>query len=272
MRGTVFYKMSGSGNDFVVLDARTTALADWPSERVVTICDRRNGVGADGLVFLGPEAKGDGLQMVYLNNDGGRVALCGNAALCCTRLAHSLELIQEAQLRLHTDAGVLLTEYRGGNSAAIRFPGFQAPVESRIALEAGEDKIFIGAVGVPHMIVVVQNAQAVDLEGRGRVLRHHPDVEPEGTNVNFVSPGHEPSDPWTIRTFERGIEGETLACGTGTMAAAAAVAHAGLGSLPLSFITGHGVPLEVEAGLQGGQVIDPWLAGEGRLVYTGALE
>ncbi len=269
MTGTTFYKMSGSGNDFVILDGRESSLEEWPTERVAAICHRRNGVGGDGLVILRPEE--DDLRMIYLNSDGGRVAMCGNAALCCTRLAVRLAMARPEGMRLRTDSGVLEARCVGdGNLAEIQLPPFRPGPKPDLSLGKGERDAWFGVVGVPHLIVLVDDALEVDVAVRGRELRRAPQFAPEGTNVNFVGPIGT-TGLWKIRTFERGIEGETLACGTGTVASAFTLVGAGLARLPMEFETGSGTRLTVSGGT-GEDPLVGWLRGEGRLVFSGSLK
>lgn len=272
--GTPFFKMTGSGNDFVFVDGRITTLADWPGERIAATCHRRTGVGADGLVLLEPEAPGV-VRMHYFNADGGRAALCGNASLCSTRLAARLGLADPTGMTLRTDAGDLQTRCVGpGHMAELRFPAF--PVPPRVDLEwaAGETgRAWLGDIGVPHLIVLVEELATVDVAARGRALRYSPQFAPGGTNVNFVGVTHGPGGPeWRIRTYERGIEGETMACGTGTICAAFALAAEGLADLPVRMTTASGSELAVAGQVRIGQADDVWLCGEGRLVFAGELE
>jgi len=276
--------MTGSGNDFVFLDGRVTEVAQWPPERIAAVCHRRNGVGADGLVILtpaGPASEADqaspGLvTMDFYNSDGSRAAMCGNAALCATRLSRHLGLVPPGAelMELATDAGRFLTRTTGpGWVAEINLPPFDAPeaVES-IALEPGERVMAFAVVGVPHLVVVVDDIEGIDLEGRGRELRNHPDLASRGgANVNFVARPASSDLPWPVRTYERGVEGETLACGTGTVACGAVLAQEGLYRLPGRFLSRGGSLLSV-AGSRSGQLWeDVWLCGEGRLVFSGRL-
>jgi len=273
MKGTVFYKMTGSGNDFVLLDGRSTTTDEWSQERIVRVCDRRNGVGADGLVILSPE-DGDAVRMTFFNSDGSRAAMCGNAALCSTRLSAHLELGPADGMRLLTDAGVVLTRcLEDDERAEIRLPDALVPKPApAIGPARGERSVWLGCVGVPHLVLLVEDVRAVDVGGRGGPLRHDPAAGPEGANVNFVSAPSEAGAPWLIRTYERGVEGETLACGTGTVAAALALAqHAGK-ALPLEFRSWGGELLTVRATLRGHVATDVWLGGQGRLVFRGVWE
>jgi diaminopimelate epimerase len=273
VRGIIFYKMTGSGNDFVMLDGRFTSPERWPATRVAAICDRRAGVGADGLVILTPDAPGR-VRMTYWNSDGSRAAMCGNAALCSARLAVYLEVADPGELCLLTDAGVVPARCAGaGDGAEIKLPDAEIPhaVEG-LEPRAGERWLALGTVGVPHLIVRVDDLEAVDLPGRGRELRFDPATGPAGANVNFVAPGLSPGDPWRIRTYERGVEGETLACGTGTVAAAIAQAARQEASLPLRFRSRGGPELVVRAELNGTRAHDIWLGGQGRLLFRGLWE
>jgi diaminopimelate epimerase len=271
--------MTGSGNDFVFLDGRVARLEDWPSARIAAVCDRRRGVGADGVVLLAPEAPGT-VRMHYYNSDGSRAAMCGNAALCSTRLAARLRLAPADAMCLATDAGAVPTRCVGGPAsdlAEILLPPFTVPAPvAGVPLGPGERGIWFGVVGVPHAIVLVEQVDGVDLLARGRHLRFHAAFGPAGANVNFIEARDADeatgaAAAWPIRTYERGVEGETLACGTGTVAAAAAVAGAGLGTLPSTWITRSGEPLAVSGELRAGVASDVWLRGQGRLVYTAEL-
>lgn len=262
--------MTGSGNDFVMLDGRHSTPDEWPTRRIVAACHRRNGAGADGLVILTPEGSG-AVRMVYYNSDGSAAAMCGNAALCSTRLAARLAMASAGAMELQTPVGPMRSRCVGdGQEAEINLASTAVPRPVAIPLLAGEEAMVLGTVGVPHLVVFVADVGRVDVATRGRELRHHAAVGPEGANVNFVSPPtSRSSGRWRIRTFERGVEGETLACGTGTAAAALAIADAGKAALPVEFVSWGGMPLGVRAEIRGTRAVDIWLRGEGRLVYEG---
>ncbi len=293
--------MTGSGNDFVFLDGRQTGCDAWPADRIAEICHRRNGAGADGLVILTPgspkapdEAVGEGgeggegagvaaagpvITMDFFNNDGSRAAMCGNAALCATRLSANLGLFDPAAgpMVLATDAGAFHTRIAGsGWMAEINLPPFEAPEDMGRQIPPGPGELMVAftVVGVPHLVVLVDDLETVDLMGRGRELRNHTALAPAGgANVNFVAaPGGAEEQLWPVRTYERGVEGETLACGTGTVACAAALSDNGVTSLPRRFLSRGGAVLSVAGRREGGRWTDVWLCGEGRLVYRGILE
>ncbi|MFI5209168.1 MAG: diaminopimelate epimerase [Gemmatimonadales bacterium] len=266
-----FFKMTGSGNDFVMFDGRVSSAASWSPDRIREVCDRRMGVGGDGLVVLTPEAP-DVVRMSFWNCDGSVAAMCGNAALCSTRLAERLGMAPGEGMTLVTGAGSFRTRCTPEPwQAALNLPPVALPVSlAQVPLHPGELRLHLGTVGVPHAILEVQDIEGIDLERRGRELRFHPAMGPAGANVNFIGPTR-PGEPTAIRTYERGVEAETLACGTGTVAAALALAGQGTLRLPASFKTRSGRHLEVNARLAEGRAEDVWLGGEGRLVFTGEL-
>ena len=273
LKGTVFYKMSGSGNDFIMLDGRYTTPAAWSPDRIVAVCDRRRGVGADGLVILTPEGGGR-VRMDFWNCDGSRADMCGNAALCSTRLAAFLELAPAEGMQLVTRAGTFPTRAGPeGDEAELNLPDFALPgTPAGVAFRPDESGGMLATVGVPHLVLEVADLERPDLMERGRFLRSDPALGPAGANINFVgaaTPGSKAA--CALRTFERGVEGETLACGTGAVAAAVLLAHSGRQGLPLDIETRGGRILHIAATLSGDKATNVWLSGEGRLVFTGVL-
>ncbi len=269
-----FFKMTGSGNDFVFLDGRSAPVGTWSTASIRTLCDRRTGIGGDGLVVLSPEGA-LGARMVYFNADGSRAGMCGNAALCSTRLAARLGIAPAEGMELHTDTGILKTRCVGpGWAAELLLPDFDVLEEQTIPLESGELWMARCTVGVPHLVILVQDVDEVDVEGRGGALRRDPTFGPDGVNVNFLGRTESLGDAaeWRLRTFERGVEGETLACGSGTVGAAAALAARGLTELPVRIASWGGSGFSVAGRWDGGSFREPWLCGEGRLVFAGVVE
>ncbi len=261
MSTVVFHKLTGSGNDFVMLDGRTTAVADWPAERIAAICDRRQGIGGDGLVIVDATPEPDTVRMTYFNSDGSSAPMCGNAALCSTRLAAALELADPAGMTLVTGAGSFHTRCVGeGHLAELHLPDTDVPVTLPIEAEEGEEGFTLTTVGVPHLVALVDDVAAVDLPTRGPMLRFHEAIGPGGANANFCSritssstgTGGGAGEPtWAVRTYERGIEAETLSCGTGTVASALTLAVTGKAELPLRFRSTSGKVLSVSATIEG---------------------
>lgn len=264
--------MTGSGNDFVMIDGRGSQPADWSAAQVRAVCARGTGIGADGIVFLSPGSGPGAVRMVYLNRDGSRAAMCGNAALCSARLATQIGLAQ-GEMQLETDAGTYAA--RADQDAARAELGL-APVAAPrdlpdLCTENGEHRTAVVIVGVPHLLVLVDDIDRVDLLRRGPALRASPQLGPEGANVNYLSPGQRRNE-WRMRTYERGVEGETLACGTGAVAAACALDAWGLTTFPVILITRGGLAMDVQAHrLPGGQYEKVRLTGEARLVFRGVL-
>lgn len=270
-----FYKMSGSGNDFVMVDGRESPLRTWNAQRIQSVCARRTGVGADGLVVLEPGPAPGSVRFNFYNSDGGRSDMCGNASLCATRLAARIGLAPPEGMDLVTDVGTFRSRCldEPGERAEITLQSVDGLREvAEIAHQVEESDIFLATVGVPHLVVLVPSVDlpAVSPEGRGQELRSHRAL-PDGANVNFVAPQ---GDLWRMRTFERGVEAETLACGTGAVACAAVLVRLGRADLPIDILTSSGRVLSVTgtAGPSDAEpLINPRLAGEGRLVFEGRL-
>ncbi|MDA1081332.1 MAG: diaminopimelate epimerase [Gemmatimonadetes bacterium] len=259
--------MTGSGNDFVFIDESTQATTglDTP-DSIRRICSRTDGVGADGVVFL-RHGGSDGTAIRYYNCDGSRGELCGNASLCTANLSVQLGLGGAGGFTFGTDVGQMQARIVNGSPEIDLQPVSDVAANAGISLERGELRIGYANTGVPHLVVLVSDAEAVNLAARGAPLRHHPTLS-AGANVNFVA---KTAAGWRMRTYERGVEGETLACGTGAVACAIMLASWGLaedGSVDL--LTSSGRTLTVSLGRRP-DGYSPSLRGEGRIVFTGHL-
>ncbi|HSD30594.1 MAG TPA: diaminopimelate epimerase [Gemmatimonadales bacterium] len=266
--------MTGSGNDFVMVDGRVTTPDDWTVGDIRSVCARGTGIGADGLVFVSPAASPSqaGARMVYFNSDGSRAAMCGNAALCSTRFAALLAIAPPELMRLETDAATYESRCAAdGERAELHLATVAAPTTPAVRLGPGERRVGLAVVGVPHLVVVVEDLEAVDLPRRGRELRFDAALGNGGANVNFIAPTAKRS-VWAMRTYERGIEGETLACGTGAVAAACLLREWRLADLPATIMTRSGLALGVRAERsRDGRYQEVWLEGQARLVFRGVL-
>lgn len=230
MRKLPFLKMNGAGNDFVVLDNRHGQITlDGPA--LARLCDRQRGVGADGVLVVetpNPEPAAD-FRMRYYNADGGEAEMCGNGARCFARYAARLSGTNPDEVTFQTMAGLIRARITGEQ---VRLE-MSVPVDGarlgELALEGdhGFPEAYFLNTGVPHVVVPVENVERVDVHPTGRSIRYHDRFAPRGTNANFI----EPVSPTEIilRTYERGVEGETLACGTG--ATASALIHAELNEI-----------------------------------------
>lgn len=266
--GRTFYKMSGSGNDFVMIDARIDSVGnlDQP-EWVRAACARGTGIGADGVVFLEPSSAAV-FRIRYLNSDGSLAALCGNATLCSARLAVELGAAEQAGFSIETDAGVLPARFADGLPEIDLEPVREVVVaDSRVRLAANDMRAGFVLAGVPHVVIRVADIDAVDVVGRGGPIRRDPSFR-QGANVNFVSP--RPDRTWRMRTYERGVEAETLACGTGAVAAAVLLNAWGEAGPTVALETRSGQMLRVRL-VRNTEGWLPSLSGNARIVYQGAL-
>lgn len=265
--GREFWKMSGSGNDFVFLDAREGVPKSFTSPDVVGhICKRGTGIGADGVVFVQRSSKAT-VGLLYLNADGSRADLCGNATLCTARLSRELGIVDGGEFTIDTDSGVLGARFLGDQ------PEIDLPVvrdvkpEAGIELEKGERRMGFALAGVPHLVILVDDLEAVDVVGRGRPLRRHKSLQ-HGANVNFVKQMGD--GIFAYRTYERGVEAETLACGTGAVAIAVLLKAWKLAGDTVRIRTRSGKELRVR--LSGpADRLTPSLSGEARIVYRGSF-
>lgn len=264
--GREFFKMSGSGNDFVFVDTRAEPAGHLVAPEVVdAICRRGTGIGADGIVFIETSRKAT-VRLIYLNADGSRADLCGNATLCTARLSRELGIVDGTrEFSIETDVGVLVARFCNDRPEIDLHPVAEVREDAGIPLERGERRMGFGLAGVPHLVIVVDDLEAVDVVGRGRPLRRHPTLR-AGANVNFVKQTGEGT--FSYRTYERGVETETLACGTGAVAAAVLLNRWGLASGPVRITTRSGRELGVRlTGRSPTQT--PSLSGEARIVYRG---
>jgi diaminopimelate epimerase len=264
--GRSFYKMSGSGNDFVFIDARLEPGGRLEDPAVVqAVCARGTGVGADGIVFL--RSQDNGIAIRYLNSDGSLAALCGNATLCSARLAAELGIVdRQHEFDIATDSGGVRARFRKGQPEIDLQPVTELRECFEAGLEAREARIGFALVGVPHLVILCDDIEDAPVVQRGRKLRHHPALA-HGANVNFVS---KTADRWRMRTYERGVEAETLACGTGAVATGLLLAAWGEAPESVELETRSGRVLNVRHNRINGRFL-PSLSGEARIVFVGTL-
>lgn len=263
-----FWKMSGSGNDFVFIDGigrpQDAAVAADP-DFVRTVSALHTGVGADGVAIFRAADDAD-FALTYFNRDGSEGELCGNASLCAVRLSTELGIARQSGLRFTTLAGTIHGRIRGGRPEVDLQPVQAMRPDAGIDRQPAEQAMGFANTGVPHLVIRTEALTDIPLDTRGPELRYHSSL-PSGANVNWVArrPGG-----WAMRTYERGVEAETLACGTGAVACAALLRAWGETSDATALLTRSGQELEVRFRDQDG-LWHPTLAGEGRIVFEGQL-
>ena len=263
-----FWKMNGAGNDFVVIDNRQSIHALTP-EQIARLCDRHRGVGADGLLAVEPAEQGADYRMRYYNADGGEAEMCGNGARCFGRFANFLHGFSLDKVRFETPAGVIVATFHGDN-VQIQMSG-PFGLEQDIALQVGDEHLDVHFLntGVPHAVVFVGDIAEVPVKEWGAGLRYHEHFAPKGTNANFVH--RIGTSHIAIRTYERGVEDETLACGTGTVACAI-LHHLRTGHpAPISVDVKSGDSLEINFTRDGDTFKNVTLTGPAEIVFQGTL-
>lgn len=264
--GARFWKMHGAGNDFAVwVDAEETFPFEDAS-RLSRMAHRPEGIGCDGQVVLQPSKRAD-FRMRFVNPDGREVSLCGNGLRCAARLAYDLGWTGRS-MTIETSAGIL----RGRVEALGVWVEMPAPRDLRLDLRlsiGGSEWTYASVnIGVPHVVIRVDHLDAVDVPRWGRAIRYDARFMPDGTNVDFFALQ---SDGVYLRTYERGVEAETAACGTGAVAVAIVAAAVGQVQPPVEVLTRGGTRLQVafKPGPQGGDEV--WLFGPATYVFEGRL-
>jgi diaminopimelate epimerase len=263
-----FIKMNGAGNDFVMLDNRGGEL-QLAADQIARICDRHRGVGADGILMLEPAANGADFRMRYYNADGGEAEMCGNGARCFARYASRVAGPME-KLSFETPAGVIGAELQGD---LVRL-AMSEPKDLRrgITIPLPDRQVaahFVNS-GVPHVVVPVDALENVDVRGLGSAIRRHDLFAPKGANVNFLR--ERGPRQIAIRTYERGVEDETLACGTGVVASALIFAALRKTDGPIAVLVRGGSELEVDFVREDEQFKNVTLKGPAEFVFEGAIE
>lgn len=265
----IFYKMSGSGNDFILIDNRDGAVdAEKIKDFVAAVCRRKFSVGADGLIFIEDSEKAD-FKWRFFNQDGSVAEMCGNGGRCAARFAY-LNRICGPELAFETDAGIVRAMVDG---IRVRLEMTQ-PTGMVLGeeIEAAGKTFSVNRIntGVPHAVIWTDDLESVPVVEWGRPIRYHERYAPAGTNVNFIQKT-ENENLLLIRTYERGVENETMACGTGSVAAALIAARKGLVESPVSVETRGGEFLTVHFTTSGFEFVDVFLEGDARVIYQGRL-
>jgi diaminopimelate epimerase len=263
-----FTKMNGAGNDFILFDNRVGDI-DLRPNQIVQLCDRHRGIGADGILLLEKAANGADFRMRYFNADGGEAEMCGNGARCFARFANKVGG-QKDKISFETPAGVISAELKG-DLVTLRMTD---PTDLRLNLDlstATETRTvhFINS-GVPHVVIPVAKIDDADVRREGAAIRYHKLFSPNGTNVNFME--KRTADKIAIRTYERGVEDETLACGTGIVASALIFAATERCESPVTVLARGGDELQVGFEKAGDRFNNVTLTGPAEFVFEGKIK
>ncbi len=263
-----FMKMSGSGNDFILIDHRKPVIDEKHMKAFVQkVCQRRISVGADGLIFVEPSEKAD-FKWRFFNADGSDAEMCGNGGRCVARFA-TLKGIAGSTLTFETLAGVLSAQVNGKRVKLEMPQPHSLKLDESLFIEGQPTTLSSINTGVPHAVEFVEDLEGVKVIQRGRAIRHHPHYAPSGTNANFVH--RETDSQLSVRTYERGVEDETLACGTGTVASALIAAFKGLVKSPVSVKTRGGELLTVHFEIENQEAKKVYFEGEVHMIYEAEM-
>lgn len=254
-----FYKYQGTGNDFIMIDNRQDVFSKNDTKLVESLCDRRFGIGADGLILLENDNETD-FRMVYYNSDGNQSSMCGNGGRCLVAFAKSLGIIQNKATFIATD---------GLHHATISENGIvslQMKDVDEVRIE--DDYVFLDT-GSPHHVQLVEDLEHFDVKAKGAAIRYSALYGKSGSNVNFVS--QKSADTFSLRTYERGVEDETLSCGTGATAVAIAMKALGKTDADKVNLNVEGGKLEVSFTPTEGKYVDVFLKGPATFVFKGDI-
>ncbi len=264
-----FVKMSGTGNDFIIIDHRKPVIhLEGMSEFARLVCRRKLSVGADGLILIEASEVAD-FRWQFFNGDGSRAEMCGNGARCAARFAY-LQGIAPARMSFETIAGIIEANVSDTNVSVKMTRPRDFKLHQSIEADGQSFTIHSVDTGVPHAVILVDNIEQVDVQQSGSLLRHHDEFKPAGTNVNFVG---EQDGGFKVRTYERGVEAETLACGTGAVAAALILSLMSRDNSPVEMTTSGNDCLTISFNLRN----DPpgadnvFLKGPAYIIYKGKL-
>ena len=254
-----FYKYQGTGNDFVIIDNRKQIFDESNTKKIAQLCDRRFGVGADGLILLENHFTAD-FNMVYFNADGNKSSMCGNGARCLVAFAKYLDIIVNEATFEAID---------GMHHAFIENDIVKLQMQDVSDLQRYDDYMFLDT-GSPHHVEFNNDLKQLDVKHIGEKIRYSSPYNEAGTNVNFVEKVND--EIFAVRTYERGVEDETLSCGTGVTAVALAMSYIGETEKNLLTIRTEGGDLQVSFQKDSDVFKDVWLIGPATLVFKGEIE
>ncbi len=263
-----FYKMSGSGNDFIIIDNRDLSLSVGDIRQFVQkVCRHKLSVGADGLFLIEPSTRAD-FKWQFFNSDGSTAEMCGNGSRCVARYAYHRGIAAK-KMSFETIAGIISAEVNDDLVKVKLTDPSPVTLEEKVAVD---DRIFIldsVNTGVPHAVAFVDNLESFDVAKWGCKIRFHEHYAPKGTNADFAAilSKHKIQ----LRTYERGVEDETLACGTGMVAAVLAAAQRGLAESPVDVLVQSGEILRIYFARKDDGFAEIYLEGKVKMVYQGLL-
>ena len=264
-----FTKMSGAGNDFVLVDNRSGKIR-LTKEQIVRLCDRHRGVGADGLMLLIPCAGGEAdWAWEFHNSDGSTGEMCGNGARCFGRFVQKVTGAK-GDFTFKTEAGIIKAAFSGDRVTVNLTRPVGLKLNEAVTLTTGSSTVHSLNTGVPHAVLFVPDADRAMVLQQGAEIRRHPHFGPRGTNVNFVQVLG--PNQIRVRTFERGVEGETLACGTGVTASALVASRVHQFQSPVSVQVQGGDRLEVSFDAANGEFSNVRLSGPADFIFEGRIE
>ena len=262
-----FWKMHGAANDFILVDDRACTFPTTDRTWLMDIMQRRTGIGSEGILLIQP-SKTANFRMRFFNPDGGEVDMCGNGARCIARLAHELG-VAPAKLSIETPAGQVRAEVAGDRVRLHMTEPKDWRLNATLMIQGEPTPYHYVVCGVPHVVMEVENLDSYDVAAIGQHIRHDKAFQPSGTNANFIEVTG--PDSLRVRTYERGVEGETLACGTGITACGLIAGKLGLVKTPVKITAASGDVLEVNFRPTADGATDATLYGPAVHVFKGEL-
>jgi diaminopimelate epimerase len=263
-----FTKMNGAGNDFVMIDNRAGDV-HLSAQQIAKICDRHRGVGADGVLLVEPATNSADFRMRYYNSDGGEAEMCGNGARCFARFVERVANVRE-KVSFETPAGIIAAQLDGELVTLHMSEPTDLQLNMRFPVGYENKIIHFVNTGVPHVVIPVVNIEEIDVLREGAAVRRHEMFSPKGANVNFLE--RRGGNKIAIRTYERGVEGETLACGTGVVASALIFAATEKTDGPVGVLVRSGSELSVDFRCDTERFTDVTLTGPAEFVFEGTIE
>lgn len=265
-----FTKAVATGNDFVVVDNRKKVLKNNLARLAKELCDRKYGIGADGLLLLEGSDSAD-FKMRIFNPDGSEAQMCGNGSRCIALYAYKKK-ITSSSMDIETLAGIISASVNGDNVKVKLTEPKDIQWNLCLMIHECPYKVNFANTGVPHVIHFVKDIENISVKELGSSMRYHADFSPEGANVDFVRIADRNKKKIQVRTYERGVEDETLACGTGAVASAIIAAEAEDISSPITVETRSGEMLKVHFEMVKGDFKNVYLEGKAQLVYEGEIQ